>query len=182
MILFLDAFILFLKVFLATVLVAAGAAKFADLPGFITTLIGLGVPSHRDFLLRGIGFTVPLLEVTLGIMLVVGVWPEVINLLTLGLTLFFTAITTIALVRGFQVTCRCFGALSESQFNRRGLTKTLILTLIAFTIAYQGATSQQQFQEAPGSTALLVVAYAIFIIAVIQAAKTTAMFRERYQS
>lgn len=97
----------------------------------------------------------------------------------LALMAFFTIVTIIALIRHPQVTCRCFGVLSDAHFNRRGLIRSVALTLLALVVV--ATTPQQPLSDSPGSTALLCLAYAIFAIAVMQAAKAIAMFKERYQ-
>ena len=52
--------ILLSRASLAAVLVAAGAAKLADVRSFATTLRGLGMPARQEPLIRGLAFIFPL--------------------------------------------------------------------------------------------------------------------------
>jgi uncharacterized membrane protein YphA (DoxX/SURF4 family) len=79
-------FIIFLsRASLASVLVAAGAAKLADVRSFAATLKGLGVPPRQEPLIRALAFFIPLVEVVLGIALVSGLWPTVTSSVVLVL-------------------------------------------------------------------------------------------------
>src|SRR5437763_13411842 len=75
----LQVIIFLIRASLAAVLVAAGAAKLADTRSFATTLMGLGVPARRALLLRGLALIIPLMEVGLGLTVVSGFWPRVVN-------------------------------------------------------------------------------------------------------
>src|SRR5436305_12229474 len=75
----LQVVVLLIRTSLAAVLIAAGAAKLADISSFATTLVGLGLPARRGKLLRALAFITPLIEVGLGLALVSGLWPAVAN-------------------------------------------------------------------------------------------------------
>src|SRR5215469_11388729 len=125
---------LFMRASLAAVLVAAGAAKLADTRSFALTLVGLGVPVRWQQLIRGLAIIVPLMELGLGLALISGLGPTIVNSAVLALMCGFSLLVIIALRRKLNVACRCFGALSESQFSRKGLLRSLMLTAIALAV------------------------------------------------
>src|SRR5579862_4941762 len=82
---------------LAAVLVAAGAAKLADTRSFAATLRGLGIPAGQEPLIRSLAVMFPLTEVVLGIAVVSGLWPTIINVLVVVLTCSFSLVVLFAL-------------------------------------------------------------------------------------
>lgn len=168
-----------MKALLAAVLVAAGAAKLADIQSFVTTLIGLGVPIHKAYLVKGLALAVPLVEMGLGIMLVSGLWPVIINAAVLLLMSCFSIVVLVALSKASHVTCRCFGALTDSQFSGKGLIRSLFLTVLATLIFWEGKVYASQFNWSSGIVILLIVGYLIFAVAVAQAARVIAEVKER---
>src|SRR5579884_1219355 len=80
---------------LAAVLVAAGAAKLADVQSFVATVRGLGLPVRQEPLLRGLALLVPLVELALGVGLASGLWPTVINGLA---SLFMLALSVVVII------------------------------------------------------------------------------------
>ena len=164
---------------LAAVLLAAGAAKLADTGSFATTLIGLGVPARRELLVRGLSFIFPLVEVILGIAIVTGLWPTIINSLVLVLMCGFSLVIMVALRKKLHVACRCFGMLSDSQFSTRGLARSLFLTLLAVGVFWGGRVYSLQLSGSPAIVLLLVAGFLLFALAAAQAAKTIAEVKER---
>jgi uncharacterized membrane protein YphA (DoxX/SURF4 family) len=160
---------------LAAVLVASGAAKLADVGSFASTLIGLGVPVRRRLLLRGLARAIPLVEVGLGLAVVSGLWPTVINGAVLTLMCVFTIVVIVALRRKLNVACRCFGILSDSQFSNKGLARSVLLTVLALVIF---CTYSPQSNYAPGLVIPLVAGFLLFAFAAAQAAKTIAILKE----
>lgn len=173
-----------IRAFLAAVLIVAGAAKLADTHGFAGTLIGLGVPVRWGRLIRGLALAIPLLEVGLGIALALNAWPMIADLAVLALLSFFSVVTIVAVLKVPRVTCRCFGALSDSQFNGKGLARSLFLTALALIVVWsRGMPLPTAGGERPLLiTVVLLSGYLIFALAAAQASKTIAEFKERYGS
>jgi len=167
--------IFLIRASLAAVLVAAGAAKLADVRSFTSTLIGLGVPVRRRLLLRGLARIIPLVEVGLGLAVVSCLWPTVINGAVLTLMCVFSIVVTVALRRKLNVACRCFGTLSDSQFSNKGLARSVLLTVLALV---NFCTYSPQSNGAPGLVILLVTGFLLFAFAAAQAAKTLAILKE----
>ena len=170
--------LLLIRTSLAAVLIAAGAAKLADTRSFATTLMGLGVPVRREHLIRDLALTIPLLEVGVGIAVVSGLWPAIVNGALLVFMGSFSIVIIVALVKHLNVSCRCFGALSDSQFSSKGLIRSLFLTLLAAVIFWSGNTYPLHFDGPPGAIILLVAGFLIFAVAASQSAKTIAVLKE----
>ncbi len=171
-----------LRASLAAVLVAAGAAKLADTRSFAITLIGLGVPARRERLLRGLALTIPLVEMGVGVMVVSGFWPAVTNGVLLLLMCSFSIVVIVALLKNLQVKCRCFGALSDSQFSGKGLVRSLLLTVLASVVFWAGNSFSLQFEGSPGIVLLLIAGYLVFAVVAAQAATSIAVLKERMNS
>jgi len=174
-----QATVLLIRSSLAAVLLAAGAAKLADLRSFAAPLMGLGVPLHQTILVRGLALIVPLLELGLGIAVVTGLWPTVINVIVLVLMSSFSLVVIIALRRKLHVACRCFGMLSDSQFSGKGLARSLLLTVLATVVLWSGNMYPPQFNGPPSAMLLLIAGYLLFALAAAQASKTIAVLKER---
>ncbi|SRR6266566_3689828 len=177
-----QVFVLLIRSALAAVLVASGAAKLSDIRSFVMTLAGLGLPAHRPYVLRGLAISIPLLEIGVGIVAVTGLWATIINGILLVLMCSFSLIVMIALQKKVNISCRCFGALSDSQFNGKGLVRNLLLTVLALIVFLSGSASSSQIGGALGTTMLLVAGYLVFGIATTQAAKSLAAIKERMAS
>jgi uncharacterized membrane protein YphA (DoxX/SURF4 family) len=174
---FLQILIFLGRASLAAVLVAAGAAKLADVRSFATTLRGLGMPAHYEPLIRGLAIIVPLTEVVLGIGLVSGLWPTVINAIVLVLMAGFSLVVLFALRKRLHVACRCFGMLSDSQFSKKGLARSLLLTLLAAMVLWGERVYSLRFDASPVAILLLVAGFLLFGLAAGQAAKTMAVIK-----
>ncbi len=174
----LQVIMLFMRASLAVVLVAAGAAKLADTRSFAVTLMGLGVPVRRQLFLRGFAIIVPLTELALGLAIISGLWPTIVNGAVFALMCGFSLVVIIALRRKLNVACRCFGALSDSQFSRIGLLRSLLLTILAFAVFWSGNVYSVEFSNSPGLSILLVAGFLLFALAAAQAARTIAILKE----
>lgn len=172
--------IFLMRAALAAVLVAAGAAKLADIRSFTTTLTSLGVSARREGFVSSIAFAIPLLEMLLGLAVVSGLWPIIVNGAVLILMSAFSLVVIFALRKAPQATCRCFGALSDSQFSGRGLLRSVLLTAVAVVVFWWSkATSSAQPNLSLGTILLLIIGYLVFAVGVAQAATTIALIKAR---
>lgn len=176
---FVPIIIFLMRALLATVLVASGAAKLVDLVSFTATLRALGVPTGQQQKIHPIALVISLLEFTLGLALGSGLWPQVINSAVLGLMASFSAVVLVALRKAPHVSCRCFGALSETQFSGRGLARSLLLTAFAIMIFWYEAISPLPLDGSLILRVLLLTGYFVFAASAAQAAQTLAFVKER---
>lgn len=169
-----------LRAILAVLLVAAGAAKLADTRSFTATLLALGVPTQPENIVRSIAFAIPLIEAIVGLASISGFWQPVVNGAVLLLMAGFMLIVIIALRKAPYATCRCFGALSDSQFSVRGLVRSVLLTVGALIVFWWGQTTpSMQLNALSGSMLLLILGYLMFALGVAQAATVTAVVKAR---
>jgi uncharacterized membrane protein YphA (DoxX/SURF4 family) len=99
------------RVVLGGLFVYAGAVKVLDPLGFAQDirnyrLVGQSLSFVAALLL-------PWLEIMAGAFLVAGVWRRGAALVISGLLVFFIVLTVVTMVRGLDVDCGCFGALSR---------------------------------------------------------------------
>lgn len=170
--------VLLMRASLAAVLVAAGAAKLADTRSFALTLRGIGLPVRPPWLIRGLALATPLLELGSGLAAVSGLWPQLINGIVLVLMCGFSLVVVVALSRKLNVACRCFGTLSDSQFSRRGLVRSLLLVLCAALVFGGEQAGIAGVDGGLGMNLLLVAGFLLFALAAAQAAKTLAILKE----
>jgi hypothetical protein len=172
-----------MRTLLAVVLIAAGAAKLADVPGFAASLKGLAAPLPRqnEKLIKDVAHAFPVVELSLGLLAIAAFWPTLINGAIVLVMSCFTIVTLFAMRTATPVTCRCFGALSDVQFNRTGLLRSIVLTIMALLVFVSGllAPGSQQPAVSFVTGGALVVAYAIFALATVQAARVVAEIKER---
>jgi hypothetical protein len=91
----------------------------------------------------------------------------------------FSLIVLVAVRRKLAVTCRCFGALSDSQFSLKGLARSGFLVVVAAVVFWSERAFPIRFEASPAATLLLVGGFLLFAVAAAHAAKTMAILKER---
>ncbi len=168
------------RAFLAIVFVTAGAAKITDGTNFGTTLVSLGIPMHSQKSARGIAITISLTEILVGIFVISELWPIIINAVLFGAMGSFTLVVLYALHKAPHATCHCFGALSNSQFSKRGLLRNLLLTAAALMVLLlANDLPQPQFHELFPIRLLLIAGYLLLALCTVQATRVIALVKER---
>jgi uncharacterized membrane protein YphA (DoxX/SURF4 family) len=158
----------------AVVLVASGAAKLADVRNFQGTLVGLGV--HRGT--AAAAWLVGGLELAVGVVSLTSLWPRVTDGVVLALTLVFAAVAAVAARRSPGLRCRCFGALSNSQFGRKALLRSLVLAAVAAAVLAGELVDGTAANRSALPLAALVAAAGVFALAAAQAARTIGLVQE----
>jgi hypothetical protein len=121
------------KAVIAVLLLAAGGAKLADLPGFAST-VRLFVPtpalrSRRASVLLAVGIAAgELVAGAVSLSVPKAGWA---NLAVLMICFAFLATWTVGYVRHRGRSCRCFGALSARGFDRAGIARAAALVVAA---------------------------------------------------
>ncbi|HET7015809.1 MAG TPA: MauE/DoxX family redox-associated membrane protein [Streptosporangiaceae bacterium] len=117
------------KSVIAVLLLAAGGAKLADLPGFASTVRLFWPVPRRGSLLLAAGIAAGELAAGAVSLSVPQVgWP---NAVVLVICVAFLVTWTVGYVRHRGRSCRCFGALSARGFDRTGIVRSAVLVLAA---------------------------------------------------
>jgi uncharacterized membrane protein YphA (DoxX/SURF4 family) len=119
------AALLSLRLLLACVFVVAGLAKLADLAGSRRAAVEFGVPER---LAGVVGVGLPVCELAVAAALLVSVSARFGALVLLGV---FVAGVSVALVRGTEADCHCFGQLHSAPVGWRTLARNVLLAAMA---------------------------------------------------
>lgn len=156
------------RTLLGAMLIVAAATKGANRESFARTLGALGM--RGDHLVRFTAVLVPLLEACLGMLVIVGFWPQVVDLGLVLLMLTFTGVIALGMWRTPNTVCQCFGALSTTRFERRLLLRAVGLTLIALLVLV--ADNPATHSGAPiWAIALLIAGYLLLAVIAVRAVR-----------
>ncbi len=130
-------FIIFflVRVIVGGVFVLAGIAKLrAPQDGFINTLMGYQLFARP--IAAVLSYILPWLELILGFLLILGLWPQVVMPVGMVLLLLFTLIVVINLMRGKRHPCGCFDRVTPLQWKIVHRNVLLTVFLLAVYIMY----------------------------------------------
>jgi uncharacterized membrane protein YphA (DoxX/SURF4 family) len=99
------------RIVLGGLFVYAGVAKALEPLDFAQNIRNYRLVGQELSFIAAV--VLPWLEVLAGLALSAGVWTRASSLLISGLLVFFIALTVVTIVRGLDVDCGCFGALSR---------------------------------------------------------------------
>ncbi len=119
------------KASLAVLLLTAGGAKLADLPGFAATVRLFGPTTAPDWFAAAAAPAIAAAELAAGagsLALPSAGW---INPIVLAICCCFLAVWIIGFARHRGRACQCFGGLSRSAFSAAGIGRTAGLVLAA---------------------------------------------------
>lgn len=104
---FKDAAGMVARVLLGGVLVVAGYLKVIDPVGSTQSVVAYDIFPYE--IARFMGLTLPVIEVAVGVLLIVGLFTRAVGALGAGLMVVFIAGITSAWARGLAIDCGCFG-------------------------------------------------------------------------
>jgi|HubBroStandDraft_6_1064221.scaffolds.fasta_scaffold186230_1 thiol-disulfide isomerase/thioredoxin len=160
--------LLALRLVLAGVFAVAGGAKLADLEGSRRAVAGFGVPER---LARPLGLLLPLLELAVAVALIPTDSARYGALGAAVLLLSFVAGISVALARGLEPDCHCFGQLRSAPVGWRALARNLALLAIAGFVAVAGwddaGVSATRWVTDVGAAWVVAIAAALVIAALI---------------
>ena len=161
------------RMLVAVILIAAGAAKLADLRSFRATLAGLGLPLPRVLppLIAG-------LELGAGVVSLTSAWPRATDVAVVALTLAFAGVAGFAMRRAPSLRCRCFGALSNARFGRGALVRSLLLAAIALAVLLANLHLDTQAAWSALPLTVLLSSVLAFAVAAGQAARAIEVAQE----
>ncbi len=99
------------RIVLGGLFVYAGVAKALEPLDFAQNIRNYRLVGQELSFLAAVAL--PWLEILAGVALAAGVWTRASSLLISGLLVFFIALTLVTVIRGLDVDCGCFGALSR---------------------------------------------------------------------
>jgi peroxiredoxin len=125
------------RLLLASVFGLAGVSKLGDRDGVRQAVVGFGVPTA---LVGAVAVGLPITEITLAVALLPAVSAGWAAVAAIGLLLVFVIAIGVALARGRQVNCRCFGQVSSSPLSGATMARNLLLAVAAGAVLWGAAT------------------------------------------
>jgi len=117
----------------AAIWLVAGTAKLADLAQFHAQVGAYKLLPHA--LEAPFAYTLPLVEVSLGIYLAVGLFVRPAAILACALMVIFVVAMTQAAVRGLSLDCGCFGSLAAQRVGPGAILRDAALGLPSLVMA-----------------------------------------------
>jgi len=177
---------LLLRLVLGGLLLLAGAAKLADRRAFYDAVAEYDVlPSRLQW---PFAMLVPLAEVTLGALLLLGFGTRAAAALATPLFLSFSIAIGVNMLRGREFDCHCFGAAQRERIGWPGFLRSLALVVAALVVAV-GASRFGALELAffgangdlpPASEALPIVLVAAVVFDVLFLLPETLAFRQLF--
>ena len=99
------------RIALGGLFVYAGAVKVLDPLDFAQDILNYQLVGQSLSLIAAI--VLPWLEILAGLFLIAGTWKHGAALIISALLVFFIVLTAVTMIRGLEVDCGCFGALSR---------------------------------------------------------------------
>ncbi len=131
-----NGFLLGARLALACALVVAGVAKLVDLGGARRSLEQFGVP---DRFVSAVAVGLSVVEIAVGVALVPVASAWVAGLVATVLLFSFTAAVAVAMARGVEADCHCFGRISSRPIGAGTLARNVALLALAAFVAVAGA-------------------------------------------
>jgi putative oxidoreductase len=105
------AVLLIFRIVLGGLFIYAGVAKTFDPLDFAQSVRNYALVGQSLSFIAAI--VLPWLEILAGIFLIAGIWKRGAALVISGLLVFFIVLTLVTMMRGLDVDCGCFGAISR---------------------------------------------------------------------
>lgn len=163
------------KAALAVMLLVAGGAKLADLPGFAATA-RLFLPRRVRPAQLGVARGVAVVELALGAASLS--WPAAawLNQAVLAAGCGFTAVAAVGYTFHRGRSCRCFGALSRRRFDLAGILRSLVI--VATAVLATARVTPPAVALGAAARVLLLVASVLLAAASYAAARALAASRD----
>jgi|ERR1700680_527096 len=173
-----DILVLGAKSGLAAILLVAAGAKMADLANFAVT-IALFVPRRISYSIRRcVAVIIALAELILGAASLSLPHVRWLNAYVFALACAFLGVSGVgyAIHRGYS--CQCFGALSQRNFDFRGLLRASMLVGLAAVAMFH--VPQPSLSLDAGAHVLLGAAAALLVLVAFTAARALPKVREAH--
>ena len=124
--------ILFSRMLLGFVFVYAAVEKMADPDGFAVSISNYRILPIQFVNLFAIAL--PWLELVTGILLIYGICIKENSFIIGSLMLVFTLMVLVAVLRGLDIDCGCFGTGDAQQVGLRKIIENIILIVVSFNL------------------------------------------------
>lgn len=123
---------LILRIFFGFIYVFSGITKLLELSSFKAALLNFNIIPASTVI--AFVYLIPIIEIFLGIMVGVKINPALFSKGIVYLTCLFTAAITLKLFEGEEISCGCFGNLSDEPINIMTVLRNVILIFIGISI------------------------------------------------
>jgi uncharacterized membrane protein YphA (DoxX/SURF4 family) len=135
------------RVFLGGFYVVAGAVKFPDPGKFAEAIANYRMLPHEWVNFAAI--TLPGIEIAAGAFLVLGIWLRTSAWMINAMTAMFIAAIAIALARGLNIDCGCFGTVGGRDVGFAAIAEDLVLLGAGLWLVWPGSRRQEVLSQAP---------------------------------
>ncbi|MGH2619928.1 MAG: MauE/DoxX family redox-associated membrane protein [Anaerolineales bacterium] len=114
------------------VYIFAAVSKLGSPRSFILTIRALTpLPARGVQLIAG---AVPATEIVVGVLFLVGALSKYVAWVSVSLLMVFSLVALVAVIRGDEIPCSCFGQSSEETFSSRTIARNLVLTFLTMPL------------------------------------------------
>lgn len=121
--------LIFMRVFLGTILLAAAILKLASLNSFRTTLVQLGIKKLNFSISVGI----VILEIIVGILIYIDQTQRIGSIMVIFLSISYLWAVWISKQKNHEIICNCFGILVPETLGYHTIGKVVFLLLLDFS-------------------------------------------------
>jgi len=124
-----------LRILFGILFIFSASTKLVDISSFESSIKKFAI--IPDYFAGIASYVIPIAELILGFCIILKIKIELTVQLMIYLLLFFTSVLTVALVEGSDISCGCFGALSENALDFTTIIRNLILISWGLLIYYR---------------------------------------------
>ncbi|MHB1686469.1 MAG: MauE/DoxX family redox-associated membrane protein [Ignavibacteriaceae bacterium] len=126
-------FLALIRIIFGSVFILSSLTKLNDPASFTNALTKFHLLNNN--LVPIFTYLIPAIELALGILLVLNIKTEIIAQLATFLVALFTAIVVSKITEGENISCGCFGTLTESNIDSTTIIRNIILLTLGITLA-----------------------------------------------
>lgn len=129
--------LLFFRIILGVLFISSGIEKISDPGAFAVSIVNYKLVPL--ILVNTIAIVIPWLELIIGIFVLFGIKTEEASTVLSLLLVSFTIMVFIALLRGLNIDCGCFGTLTAEKVGLRKIIENLIFIAFTFPLIKYGS-------------------------------------------
>ena len=132
-----EYFLLFSRVFISIIFIFAGIEKIGDPSSFAESITNYKM--FPEFLVNLFAVVIPWAELAVGILLLFGTAVKENTFILSVLLTFFVILIFVAVLRGLNIDCGCFGTISASKVGLQKIIENILLLLLTINVLYFGS-------------------------------------------